>query len=90
MTEAEKRLRGQIGARIKWSQCADRTEATAAARRAFLDRFEKLADPDGVLAPADRARRAEDLRKAHYARMALKSVQARRRRAKVRPRDTRP
>jgi hypothetical protein len=50
------------------------------ARQAFLDRFEREVDPDGTLPPAERARRAEHARKAYFAKLALKSAQARRRR----------
>ncbi|MCB1006990.1 MAG: hypothetical protein KDB35_22595 [Acidimicrobiales bacterium] len=51
---------------------------TAKARSAFLDRFEREVDPDGVLAPAERARRAHHARKAYFTRLAFKSAQARR------------
>jgi len=53
-------------------------ETTAAARSAFLRRFEAQVDPDGVLEPAERAHRAEHARKAHFTKMALRSAQARR------------
>ena len=59
----------------------DSREVTANAREAFLARFEREVDPDGTLDPAERIRRAEHARKAYFARLALKSVQARRRRA---------
>jgi hypothetical protein len=39
-----------------------------------------LEDPDNILLPAERAKRAENARKAYYQRLALKSAQARRRR----------
>ncbi len=41
------------------------------------DRFEKQVDPEGVLDPKERARRAEHARKAHSLGLALKSAQAR-------------
>jgi hypothetical protein len=47
------------------------------ARKAFLDRFEREVDPDGTLPPAERARRVESARKAYFARLALRSAQAR-------------
>jgi hypothetical protein len=53
--------------------------STAAATAAFLSKFEREVDPDGVLAPDVRAKRAEHARKAHMTRLALKSAQARRR-----------
>ena len=49
----------------------------------MLDKFEQQVDPDGVLPPAERAQRAEHARKAYFKRLALKSAQARRRRAPI-------
>jgi hypothetical protein len=46
-----------------------------------MSKFERDVDPEGVLDPAERARRGESARKAHYARLALRSAQARRRSA---------
>lgn len=43
-----------------------------------MAKFETEADPDGKLPPAERARRADHLRKAHFQRLALKSAQSRR------------
>jgi hypothetical protein len=76
----ERRLRAELGAHEKWAREPDRTAATAAARRAFLAKLEAQADPEGVLPAAERARRAEHLRKAHMARMALAAAKARRKR----------
>lgn len=73
----QRALAARIAAHSKWAR-TDPTEGTAAARRAFLDRFEREVDPDGVLSPAERARRAEHAKKAHFTRMALKSAKARR------------
>lgn len=52
---------------------------TAPARAKFLDRFEHEVDPNGELDPDERARRAGHARKAYFARLALKSAEARRR-----------
>ena len=71
-------LRGRIGAHCLHAR-HDPRETTARARAAFLGRFEREADPDGTLAPTERARRAHHLRKAYFARLALRSAQARRR-----------
>ncbi|MBF6102322.1 hypothetical protein IU510_30345 [Nocardia cyriacigeorgica] len=79
-------LRGRIGAYESWARTEDRPARTANARKTFLDRFEREADPDGKLSPAERARRAEYLRQAYFARLALKSVVARRRKAEGRAR----
>ena len=51
---------------------------TRAGRVAFLDRFEREVDPDGVLDITERQRRAEHAKKAHFARLALASARARR------------
>jgi hypothetical protein len=42
----------------------------------MTDRFERQVDLDGTLDPRERALRAEQARKAHMTRMALKSAQA--------------
>ena len=56
----------------------DRSARTAPARAAMRARFEREADPGGLLSPAERAERGESLRKAHYLRLSLKAAQARR------------
>lgn len=78
LTPAERKLRAQIAAHTSWANTDDRRGRTAAARRSFLDRFEREVDPDGVLDPAERARRAASAKKAYFARLALKSAQSRR------------
>ena len=70
--------RASIAANERWGRCTDRTAATAKARQAADDRFLKQADPEGVLSPAEREKCAENLRRAHYARMAIKSAESRR------------
>jgi hypothetical protein len=77
-SDVARSLAGRIGAHTKWAKTSDRTAATAPARRAFLDRFEREVDPDGVLSPQERGRRAESARKAYFTRLALKSAHARR------------
>lgn len=76
-TPSERSLSARLAAYSKWAQ-TDAREGTAAARAAFRDRFDREVDPDGTLDPAERARRAEAARKAHFTRLALKSAQARR------------
>lgn len=44
-----------------------------------MAKFELEVDPEGILLPAERALRAEHLRKAHFQRLALASARARRR-----------
>jgi hypothetical protein len=81
LTPAERTIRAKIAANTKWGHTEDRAAATAAARRAHDKKFEELADPNGKLPPAERARRAKSLRNAHFQRLAMKSAQARRRRS---------
>jgi hypothetical protein len=69
---------GRIGAHAKWAATRDKAAATAPARRAFLDRFEREVDPDGVLPPAERAKRADHARTAYMLQLARKSAAARR------------
>jgi hypothetical protein len=74
----DRALRARIAAHSLHAGVADPSAHTAPARKAFLDRFEREVDPDGVLPPAERARRADHARKAYFTRLALKSAQARR------------
>jgi hypothetical protein len=80
-TPSDRRLIGQQAAHTRWAHEPNRTAATAAGRAAFEARFELAVDPDGVLAPHERAKRAENARKAHFAAMARKSAASRRRKA---------
>lgn len=73
-------LRASIASHTSWAQTNDRAARTAPARRAAMDRFEREVDPEGVLTPAERAKRAENARRAHFQRMAYKSAKARQRR----------
>ena len=75
---SEASLRGKIGAHELHARY-DSRQITENARSAFLSGFERRVDPDGSLPPAERARRAEHARKAHFARLALASARARRR-----------
>ena len=72
-------MRARIAANDRWAQTADRTAATAAARAALDAKFERQVDPGGTLPPDERARRAQNARKAHYSRLALASARSRRR-----------
>jgi hypothetical protein len=81
LTPAERSLRSKIGAHTSWARTENRSARTLPARMALLEKFEKQVDPDMRLLPAERAKRAESARKAHYADLALKSVAARRNRA---------
>ncbi|MEV4212931.1 hypothetical protein [Micromonospora sp. NPDC049662] len=74
----ERALLARVAAHTRWAKTPDRAASTAAARQAFRDRFEREVDPEGVLPPQERARRAESARSAFYSRLALKSARARR------------
>lgn len=78
MSQAERVLRARCAAHARWAKEDDRKAATAGAREGFLARFLREVDPEGVLDPAERLRRAESARKAHMARLALASARARR------------
>ena len=75
---ADRSLIARLAAHESWANTADPSARTAPARRALLDRFERQVGPDGVLSPAERARRAGHARKAYFTRLALRSAQARR------------
>ncbi|WP_194828596.1 hypothetical protein [Nocardia sp. XZ_19_231] len=78
-TPTERTLQARIAAHESWSRTGDRAERTAKARAAMQSKFDRLVDPDGLLSPEERAYRADQARKAHYTRLALKSAQSRRR-----------
>lgn len=73
-------LYGRIGG-LRLRATHDPHEYTAAGRRAFLDRFEREVDPDGVLPPGERQARAVAARRAYMAALAAKSATKRRRSA---------
>ncbi len=75
-------LRGRVGAYRRWASTEDRKAATAAARIAFLHRFELAVDPEGLLPPHERAVRADFARRAYMAELSRRRVATRRRKAK--------
>jgi hypothetical protein len=77
LTPAQRSMRGRIAAHTMWANCPDPREHTAPARRAFMDRFERQVDPDGIMPPGERARRAESARKAYMTSLAYRSARAR-------------
>jgi len=77
LTPSERSLRGRLAAHRLHGNVDSRVH-TEPARAAFLARFEKEADPQGTLPPAERARRADQLKKAYFVGLALKSSKARR------------
>lgn len=69
----QRSITARIAAHVSWSRTVDRTARTAPAVRATIARFEKLVDPDGVMSPADRAKAAENAKRAYYSRLARRS-----------------
>ena len=78
LTPGERRLRASVAAHTRWSRTVDRTEATRAAREAFLRRFEDHVDPNKELRPDVRRRNAESARRAYFQKLAYMSARARR------------
>jgi len=76
-TPARRALRARMAAHHLHAGITDPAAHTAPARAAFLERFEREVDPDGLLDPRERARRAEHARKAYFLRLALASAHAR-------------
>lgn len=70
-------LRGRLGAHTLHAT-HDSRDLTANARGAFLARFEREVDPDGVLPVTERRRRATHALRAYMTRLALRSTEARR------------
>ena len=87
---ADRSLIARLAAHESWARTADPSARTEPARRALLDRFERQVDPDGVLSPEERVRRAGHARKAYFARLALRSAQARRKKPAVGDENDRP
>lgn len=71
MESSERKLRAAMGSHLSWAATPDRAARTANARAALQARFLAEADGDPV--------RADSLRKAHFARLALASARGRRR-----------
>ncbi len=76
MNPQERHLAARIAAHESWAHTPDRSARTAPARAALDAKFLAQADGDPV--------RAGHLRKAHFARLALKSAQSRRRAGEAR------
>ncbi|HXH79117.1 hypothetical protein [Nocardioides sp.] len=70
LTNSERSQLGKLAAHESWGRCTDRAGRTANARAALDQKFLDEASGDPV--------RAASLRKAHFARLALKSAVARR------------
>lgn len=73
-------MAARIAALSRWAGEPDRPAATAPARRGLRLRFEHEVDPEGILSPEERARRANLAMRAHMVRMSLASSRVRARR----------
>jgi hypothetical protein len=70
-------LNGRLGAAVQQSR-HNPSDYTAKARATFLAKFEDEVDPNRELPEAERARRAEVAKRAHFLRMSLRSAAKRR------------
>jgi hypothetical protein len=76
LSPTERTLRARLAA---YSLHARGGTNVGPARAAYDARWAKLVDPEGLLAPDERERRAEHARKAHFTKMAFESAKSRRR-----------
>jgi hypothetical protein len=84
LTPAQRKLRARMGAHRQHA-LYDPRETTAKARASFLAGFEREVDPDSILPPSERMRRADQARRAYFTALALKSSIARDRSSPARP-----
>ena len=75
LSPAERSLCARIAAR--WAKEPDRLAATAPGRRAAFQKLLDEVDPDGVLPPRERAKRAENARQAGHPAGTAEGLQAR-------------
>jgi hypothetical protein len=80
LSRQEASVLGRIGAH-RLHATHDPRETTARARAAFLAGFEDQVDPTRTLPEAERARRADHARRAHFTALSLRAMRARRRNA---------
>lgn len=84
MPPAQHQLASAIGSLRRWSRVNSpeaRTAALAPARAAMRSKWERQADPEGALPPAELEAAVRRLKTAHYRQMALLSAQSRQRSA---------
>lgn len=80
LTPSERSLRARLAAHTLHAKVDSRAH-TAPGRQAFLARFDKEVNPTGNLSQEERARRAEQAKKAYFVGLALRSAIARRQKA---------
>ena len=91
LTPSERSQRARAASFASWAKTHDPKARTDPGRRAFDERFLDEVDKDRVLPEAERLRRAAAARKAHFARLALRSAVVRRQRSgKTAPEPSRP
>lgn len=73
-----------VAALTMHSRVIDPSAHTRPAREAFLRRFEREVDPDGLLPEKVRQRMAEQARRAYFKRLGVKSAAARQARRTMR------
>ena len=78
MSDGERQTWGRVGGLRAWAK-NDPEVLVGPAHRGFRARFEREVDPDGILDPAERAKRADRARRAYMLTLAAKSAQTRRR-----------
>lgn len=76
LTSSQRAQRARLAAHARWAK-GDRVAGTQAARSAFMARFERQVDPNNELEPAERARRAESAKRAHFQQMAFNRARRR-------------
>lgn len=54
-----------VAANLRWAFEPDRAAATRAGTEGFLRKFELLVDPEGLLPPSEREKRAKNLMRAY-------------------------
>lgn len=77
-TPAERTLQARMAAHTLHARVKDPAAHTLPARTAALNCFEREVDPEGVLPPAERERRAAHARKAHMLGLSRRSAIVRR------------
>jgi len=82
-SRTERSLRARLAAYALHAQ-HDPRETTANGRAAFLARFDREVDPEGLLEPDERRRRAEQARRAYFTRLSLAAAKARQAKRAVR------
>lgn len=76
VTAEIRQLNARIAAHTLHSRVADPAAHTEPARQGFRRKFEREVDPDGLLDPDERERRADHAMKAHMARLRVKALRA--------------